>query len=37
VPQLRRALDDRPDVGHGERDLPQLRQLDVAADLTAPR
>jgi hypothetical protein len=33
VPQLRRALDDRPDVGHGERHVPQLRRLDAVADL----
>ena len=26
VPQLRRALDDRPHVGHRERHLPQLRR-----------
>jgi len=35
VPELRGALDYRPHVGHGERDLSQLRRLDVVADLTA--
>jgi len=33
VPALRRPLDDRADVGHGQRDLPQLRRIDAAADL----
>jgi hypothetical protein len=35
VPQLRGALDDRPDVGHGERHLQELRRLDAVADLNS--
>ena len=34
VPQLRRPLDDRADVRHGERHLPQLPGLDASAHLT---
>src|SRR5829696_2788065 len=41
VPALRRALDDRADVRHRRRDLPQLRRIHAAAHLArwppAPR
>ncbi len=33
VPSLRRALDDRADVRHRQRDLPQLRRVDAPAHL----
>src|SRR3954454_7082583 len=33
LPELRRPLDDRADVGHGERRVPQLRRVDADADL----
>ena len=36
VPELRGALDDRADVRHRQRDLPQLRRVDALAHL-APR
>src|SRR2546430_7548386 len=37
LPELRRALDDRADVRHRERHLPELRRFDAGPDLSQPR